>query len=175
MADSALWVAALTGGTAVLASWVANVGNVRAARTQAEASAEAQHRERIRDGRRAAYLELMERAHTMGELYRRVVDAHFQHGDGERFLNRVQELRVAVREAYDPLMRGVRAIGLEGPAGAAAAAGAVLTAATEVSRSLWHVSLGEADARARFDTAREAYLGSLERFVEAARVAMEAS
>ncbi|MER6980860.1 hypothetical protein [Streptomyces carpinensis] len=116
MADSALWVAALTGGTAVLTSWVTNLGNVRAARTQAQASAEAQHRGRVREARRAACLELMERAHVMGELYRRVVDARFQHGEGERFLASVQELRVAVREAYDPLMRGVRAIALEGPA-----------------------------------------------------------
>ncbi|MGW4045789.1 hypothetical protein [Streptomyces sp. NPDC004721] len=173
MADSALWAAALTGGTAVLTSWVTNLGNVRAARTQAEASARAQHRDRVREARRAAYPELMERAHVMGELYRRIVDAHLQHGDGDRFLARVQELRVSVREAYDPLMRGVRAITLEGPAETAAAARAVLTAATEVSRSRWHVSLGEAGARARFDRAREAYLGRLERFAEAARAAME--
>lgn len=173
MGDSALWVAALTGGTAVLASWVANLGNVRAARTQAEASARAQHRQRVREGRRAAYLELMERAHVMGELYRRVVDARFQLGEGEHFLTRVQELRAAVREAYDPLMRSVRAIALEGPAEAAGAAQGVLAAATEVSRSLWHVSFGEDGARARFDAAREVYLHSLERFVEAARAAME--
>ncbi|MER6980859.1 hypothetical protein [Streptomyces carpinensis] len=51
----------------------------------------------------------------------------------------------------------------------------MLTAATEVSRALWHVSRGEAGAHARFDTAREAYLGSLERFAETARAAMEAS
>ncbi|MFE4409415.1 hypothetical protein [Streptomyces sp. NPDC056821] len=113
MADSALWAAALTGGTAVPTSWVTNLGNVRAARTQAEASARAQHRDRVREARRAAYLE---------------------------------------RD------RG------GGPRG---------TAATECSRSMWHVSLGEAGARARFDPAREAYLGCLERFAEAARAAME--
>ncbi|MGW7079764.1 hypothetical protein [Streptomyces sp. NPDC054866] len=38
MGDIAVWVAALTGGTAVLASWVTNLGNVRTARVQAEAS-----------------------------------------------------------------------------------------------------------------------------------------
>ncbi|GGS73021.1 hypothetical protein [Streptomyces griseoviridis] len=34
----AWWVAALTGGTAVPAGWVTTRGNVRAARTQAEAT-----------------------------------------------------------------------------------------------------------------------------------------
>lgn len=48
LTDIAVWVAALTGGTAVLASWVTNLGNVRAARVQAEASAQAQHRGRVR-------------------------------------------------------------------------------------------------------------------------------
>ncbi|MFF0966865.1 hypothetical protein ACWDQO_12605 [Streptomyces sp. NPDC003703] len=174
MADSALWVAVLTGGTAVLASWVTNLGNVRAARTQAHTAALAQHRERVREGRRAAYLELLGRAHVMGELYRRVVDAHFRYGDSDPFLARVQELRDEMRQAYDPLLRAVRAISLEGPAGAAASSRAVLAAATEASRSLHDVSLGEAGARLRFDAAREAYLGALDRFAEAARTAMEA-
>jgi hypothetical protein len=42
MADSALWVAVLTGGTAVVASWMTSRGNARAARVQAEAAAQAQ-------------------------------------------------------------------------------------------------------------------------------------
>ncbi|MEU6480838.1 hypothetical protein ABZ858_28960 [Streptomyces sp. NPDC047017] len=175
MADSALWVAALTSGTAVLASWVTSLGNVRTARTQARVAADVEHRGRVREARRAACLELLERAHTLGELYRAVLDAHFRHGDGDRFLARVQELRGAVREAYDPLMHAVRALALEGPAGTAAAARAVQAAATEVSRSLWHVSLGEAGARDRFGAARQAYLTCLEQFTETARAALEAS
>jgi hypothetical protein len=49
MTDSAVWVAALTGGTAVLAGWVTSHGNARAARIQAEASARAQDHSRIRE------------------------------------------------------------------------------------------------------------------------------
>ncbi|WP_167499317.1 hypothetical protein [Streptomyces malaysiensis] len=33
MADNTFWIAALTGGTAVLASWVTSRGNTRAARS----------------------------------------------------------------------------------------------------------------------------------------------
>jgi hypothetical protein len=68
MGDGALWIAALTGGTAVLASWVTSRGNTRAARVQAEASAHAQHRIKARELRRTAYLELIEQAHLVGEL-----------------------------------------------------------------------------------------------------------
>ncbi|MEU5094731.1 hypothetical protein [Streptomyces sp. NPDC020996] len=173
MGDSAVWVAAFTGGTAVLASWVATMGSVRAARVQAEETARAQHRLRVRELRRAAYLELMERSHAMGELYRQVVDAYFQLAGSERFLTRCQEIRGAVREAYDPLLRGVRVVRLEGPAQVAEAAQAVLAAATEVSRALWHVCRGEPEARVRFDAARDACLVSLDRFAETARAVMD--
>ncbi|WP_019074165.1 hypothetical protein [Streptomyces hokutonensis] len=172
MEDSAVWVAAFTGGTAVLAGWVTNLGNVRAARVQAEASAEAQWRGRVRELRRAAYLDLMAHAHVTGELYRRVIDAFVQLADPERLLNRIDELRTELREAYDPFMHSVRVVVLEGPPDTADAAQAVLEAAKRVNRALWRLSLGEADARARFDEAQEAYLPCLGRFVEAARVAM---
>ncbi|WP_059048236.1 hypothetical protein [Streptomyces acidiscabies] len=172
MADSAVWVAALTGGTAVLAGWVANLGNVRAARVQAEASAKAQQESRIRELRRDAYLELMRRAHGMSELYWKVGDVRFQPADPERFLTRVQELRVEAREAYDPLMHSVRVISLEGPGGLVGPAQAVLAAATRTNGSLAGISPGEPEAFARFDAAIEAYSASLAAFVEAARDAM---
>lgn len=40
--DTTLWVAILTGGTAVLAGWVTSLGNTRAAKVQAEASTRVQ-------------------------------------------------------------------------------------------------------------------------------------
>ncbi|MEU6550150.1 hypothetical protein ABZ915_07630 [Streptomyces sp. NPDC046915] len=49
MGDSAVWVTAFTGGTAVPASWVTNLGDVRAARTKVEGSARAQHRQQVRE------------------------------------------------------------------------------------------------------------------------------
>ncbi|MFJ2234837.1 hypothetical protein [Streptomyces sp. NPDC087859] len=175
MGDIAVWVAALTGGTAVLASWVTNLGNVRAARVQAEASAQAQHRGRVRELRRAAYLGLMEHAHVSGELYRRVRDAFYRITDPGQQLTRFEELRSELREAYDPLMHSVRVVVLEGPFAAAEAAQGVLDAAQKVNRCLWRITCGDADARDHFIELQGAYLRDLGRFVEAARAAMEAS
>ncbi|NUP19412.1 MAG: hypothetical protein HOZ81_25670 [Streptomyces sp.] len=175
MGDSTVWVAAFTGGTAVFASWVTNLGNVRAARVQAEASDQAQHRERVRALRRTAYLELMEHAHVIGELYRRVVDAFNQITDPGRQLTRCEELRSELREAYDPLMHSVRVVVLEGPSATAEAAQAVLDSARDVNRCLWRITRGDVDARPRFHEVQEAYLARLSRFVDAARAAMESS
>ncbi|MER6567143.1 hypothetical protein ABT288_13315 [Streptomyces sp. NPDC001093] len=174
MGDSAVWIAAFTGGTAVFASWVTNLGNVRAARVQAEASAQAQHRERVRELRRSAYLELMEQAHVIGELYRRVVEALNQITDPDQQLTRFEELRSELREAYDPLMHSVRVVVLEGPPATAEAAQTVLDTAREVNRCLWHITCGDVDARPRFHEVQETYLGCLGRFVDTARSAMEA-
>ncbi|MGW4576622.1 hypothetical protein [Streptomyces tendae] len=175
MGDIAVWVAALTGSTAVLASWVTNLGNVRAARVQAEASAQAQHRGRVREVRRAAYLGLMEHAHVSGELYRRVRDAFYRITDPEQQLARFEELRSELREAYDPLMHSVRVVLLEGPSATAAAAQDVLDTAQKTNRCLWRMTCGDADARERFVELQGTYLRDLGRFVETARAAMEAS
>ncbi|MFI6493436.1 hypothetical protein [Streptomyces sp. NPDC050564] len=176
MGDSAVWVAAFTGGTAVFASWVTNLGNVRAARVQAEASAQSQHRGRVRELRRTAYLELMEHAHIIGELYRRVLDAFLQITERDQRLTRFEELRSELREAYDPLMHSVRVVVLEGPPATAEAAQAVLNAALNGNRCLWRITCGDdADAHAHFNEVQAAYLRCLGRFVEAARGAMEAS
>ncbi|CCK30202.1 putative secreted protein [Streptomyces davaonensis JCM 4913] len=172
--DGAVWVAAFTGGTAVLASWVTNLGNVRAARAQAEASAVAQERGRARELRRAAYLDLMEQAHCTGELYWRAVFAFDQVDDADELLARVQELRVQLRDAYEPLMRTVRVIALEGPAGVAEAAEAVLGAAADTNRTLWHFVLGESGARERFEACHGEFKRLLADFVAAAREAMAA-
>ncbi|QNP72832.1 hypothetical protein IAG44_27640 [Streptomyces roseirectus] len=170
--DSAVWVAALTGGTAVLAGWVTTLGNVRAARVQAEESARAQQVGRVRELRREAYLELMRRSHEMSELYWKVGEVRYEPTDPASFLTRIQQLRVEAREAYDPLMHSVRVIALEGPDRLAELAKAVLAAAALTNGSLAEVHRSGAGAFARFDAAMEAYGLSLAAFVEAARDAM---
>ncbi|MFM9441936.1 hypothetical protein [Streptomyces acidiscabies] len=175
MADSAVWVAALTGGTAVLAGWVTTLGNVRAARVQAEESARAQQVGRVRELRRGAYLELMRRSHEMSELYWKVGDVRFQSTTPEGFLTRVEELRVEAREAYDPLMHSVRVISLEGPGQLAELAKAVLTSARRANGCLADVSRDGPESLARFDAAVGAYSDSLAAFVEAARDVMNES
>lgn len=167
-----MWIAAFTGATAVLASWVTNLGNVRAARAQAEASAQAQLQGRIRELRRAAYLEFMEQAHITGELYWQTAFDLDQLADPERLATRVQDLRTELRGAFDPLMRSVRVVVLEGPVGAAEAAETVLRVVAETNRTLWRVACGESEARAAFDEGHQEFTRALERFVEVARAAM---
>ncbi|MEV0909392.1 hypothetical protein [Streptomyces hokutonensis] len=87
---------------------------------------------------------------------RRVLDAFVQLADPERLLNRIDELRTELREAYDPFMHSVRVVVLEGPPDTAEAAQAVLESAKRVNRALWRLSCGETGARARFDEAQEA-------------------
>ncbi|MCX4574836.1 hypothetical protein [Streptomyces sp. NBC_01571] len=172
MTDSTVWVAVFTGATAVLAGWVTTLGNARAARVQAEASARVQHRDRLRETRRAAYLDLMEQAHLTGQLYWRVGDAYAQLDDPDDRLTRVQELRDELRAAFDPLMRGVRVVVLEGPVRAAEAANALQQAAAQANRALWRVTCGDPGARERFDEAHAAFRHTLERFTGTARDAM---
>lgn len=173
-----MWVGVFTGATAVLASWVTTLGNARAAKVQAEASAQVQRRDRVRETRRAAYLELMEQAHITGQLYWRVGDAFVQLVDPAERLTRIQELRTELRGAFDPLMRCVRVIVLEGPAPAAEAAEALMAAAAGANSALARVAEAGGDdpgSRGLFDEADGVFRGRLERFIGEARTAMVAS
>ncbi|WP_308122421.1 hypothetical protein [Streptomyces sp. WAC04114] len=71
MADNTFWIAALTGGTAVVASWVTSRGNSRAARIQADAATASQRMQRLQrlhEARRAAHLDLIQQGQRMAEL-----------------------------------------------------------------------------------------------------------
>lgn len=173
MVDSTVLVAVLTGGTAVLAGWVTSRGNARAARIQAEASAQAQHRSRIRELRRTAYLELIEQAHLIGELYWRLGDLYVQLKDPDAQLARIEDLRGELRDAFDPLIRYTRVVTLEGPAPVAEAAEAVMEAASRSNRALWMISQSVPEARDHFDQAHRTFRVQLERFIAAARSAMD--
>jgi hypothetical protein len=173
VADSGLWVAVLTGGTAVLASWVTSGGNARAARIQAEASARAQHHSRVREIRRTAYLEFIEQAHITGELHWRVGDIFAQSAGPDDQLARIQQVRSDLRDAFDPLMRCARAVFLEGPAPVADAAEAVHQAASEANSVLGMFSLGENGARELFDESCQVFRLHLKKFIETARSAVQ--
>lgn len=172
MTDSTLWVAVLTGGTAVLASWVTSRGTARAARVQAEASADAQQREKVRELRRSAYADLMEQAHITGELYYRVGDAYVQNPDATGHLVGIESIRNSLRDAFDPLMRSVRIITLEGPRTTAEAAEALKNAASTANSVLWTLSRGESEAQETFDEAHERFRVKLDEFIASARAAM---
>lgn len=172
MTDPALWIAALTGATAVLASWVTSRGNARAAKIQAESSALADHHNRVRDSRRMAYLDFLEKAHTTGELYFRLGDIYAQVKDPNEQLARIQKLRSELRDTFDPLMQAARVVLLEGPPPAAQTAGAVRQAASDANTALWMLSLGKDEARDRFDAAHQAFRTEVDKFIESARTAM---
>jgi hypothetical protein len=172
MTDDALWVAVLTGATAVLASWVTSRGNARAARIQAEASAQTQQQSRSRETRRTAYLEFIEQAHIMGELYFRLGDVYAQLTDPGEQLARIQKLRADLRDAFDPLSRCARVIILEGPMPVVEAAEAVKQAASDANHTLWKISQDETGARERFDEAYRIFRARLSKFIESAQVAM---
>jgi hypothetical protein len=173
VADSALWIALLTGGTAVLASWVTSGGNARAARIQAEASARVQHHSRVREIRRTAYLEFIEQAHITGELHWRVGDIFAQPSGPDDQRARIQQLRSDLRDAFDPLMRCARTVLLEGPTPVAEAAEAVQQAASEANSVLSLLSRGESGAREQFDESHEVFRFRLKRFIEIARHAVQ--
>jgi hypothetical protein len=167
--DNTVWVAILTGATAILAGWVTSLGNSRAARIQAEASAKAQHHAQIREARRTAYLELLEQAHITGELYYRLGDVYMQLTQPDEQVKKIQDLRTALRDAYDPLARCARVVLLEGPEGVAATAGAVKQAVTDANGALWELAQGTPNARSRFDDAHQVFRERLQSFIETAR------
>jgi hypothetical protein len=172
MGDSALWIAVLTGGTAVLASWVTSRGNACAARVQAQASAQAQQHSQLRQERRSAYLDFIEQAHITGELYFRLGDIYAQVADPGEQLARLDQLRRNLRDAFDPLMRCARAVSLEGPAFVAGAAESVCQAASDANSALRGLSQGHDGAAERFDQAHRTFRQDLEQFITVGRTAV---
>ena len=122
--------------------------------------------------RRAAYLELMEVAHTTGQLYWKVGDAYVHFPNQQARLARIQELRDELRAAFDPLMRSTRIVALEGPGHVSAAAEAVRQATQEANSALAAVWRDEPDAHRHFEDADTRFQLRLEQFTRAAQTAM---
>lgn len=179
MGDSTVWtlaIAAVTGGTAVLASWVTGRGSTRAARVQAEIAARAQRAERLRESRRTAYLDLIEQTHHMGELLWEISAALRLPGSPDRTaaLGELREREVA---EYARIRRCARVVELEGPLSAAAAALALQQATGPFYAAVTSALSHGADDRHEstdledFDAAFRPFWAALEDFVEAARSA----
>ncbi|MFB7244305.1 hypothetical protein CW362_24240 [Streptomyces populi] len=172
MADNTFWIAALTGGTAVLAGWVTSRGNTRAARIQADAATATQRAERLRDARRAAYLDLIHHGQRMADLYWKTSEAHRSSGPENRSAT-IQEFRDRIRDTYGDLRRAVRVVELEGPEQAATAAYAMKQATTDPYQALNAVLSGVAGAEDRFDAAYHPYWAALSRFIDTAKKALQ--
>ncbi|UQA92601.1 hypothetical protein [Streptomyces halobius] len=182
MGDSTVWtvaIAALTGGTAVLASWVTSRGSTQAARIQAEIVARSQRAERLRESRRTAYLDLIEQTHRMGELYWEISASLRlpESADRTAALHELYDREIA---EYARMRRCARVVELEGPAAAAAAALA-LQKATGPFFSAFKAELdgnsgarngdtdNQRDNHEEFNAAYNPFWKALEDFVDAAR------
>ncbi|WP_328548304.1 hypothetical protein [Streptomyces platensis] len=171
MGDSTMWtlaIAAVTGGTAVLASWVTSRGSARAARIQAETAARSQRAERLRESRRTAYLDLIEQTHRMGELFWEISTVLGLPRSESRAstLGELQDREVA---EYARIRRCARVVELEGPHSAAAAALALQKATRPFYAALSADLAGDPDSQDSFDAAYRPYWKALEEFVDAAR------
>ncbi|MEX2984568.1 hypothetical protein [Streptomyces sp. C36] len=114
MADIELWIAGLTSGTAIIASWVTSRGHTRAARDRVRLEAAAQRDERRREIRRVAYLDLITHTQDQRKILWAIRDAHKSPVPEER-ATVLHEQLAAAREAYDTFVRLMQVVSLEGP------------------------------------------------------------
>ncbi|MGW3915763.1 hypothetical protein ACWEBX_30180 [Streptomyces sp. NPDC005070] len=169
MDNSALWVAVLTAATAVVASWVTNKGSAQAARIQAQATAQAAHIAREREARRATQLNFIEQANEMGILYLRI-PKYFKVENQEARMASLTELRDQLRDSYGPFLRSLAVVSLECHPEPIAAAKAVHAASSEAYGRLMVVERDIREAE-NFVRAIDAYLASVDSFIEVARQA----
>lgn len=169
MPDNSLFVAALTGVTAIaassLASWLTSRGNAHAARIQVDAATAAQRRESTRQTRRAAYLGLIEQAQVVADGLRGV--------DGLS-APRTKAALTAHRDRHQQLRRAVTLIDLEGPSTVKVAASNLLIMSGTLSTALAATteSAGR-DNRREFQETLRAYIRLIGPFVDAAAAALE--
>ncbi|WP_128381471.1 hypothetical protein [Streptomyces cavernae] len=169
MADNAFWIASLTAGTAVLASWVTSRGTARAARIQADTTASAGRVERQRETRRKAYADLIEQAQRMGDLYWKVSDLRDVTGHEAE----LKELRIRLRDEYGRLRHCVWIVSLEGPPATADAANTVRRSTSPLYKALGDMINGDPTATDRFDASYGPFWQTLKEFIARARETLE--
>ncbi|MGE7388196.1 hypothetical protein ACQKM2_22270 [Streptomyces sp. NPDC004126] len=172
MADSALWISSLTAGTAVLASWVTSRGTARAAQIQAEAVDRTQRTVRVSQARRSAYVNLIEQAHKMAELYWKVSDIFASGGTRTEQVPALKEVQVSLREEYSKLRHFIWIISLEGPDDVAEAAESLRLSTRPPYQALTASIAGDAGALATFDQCYDPFWQSVLAFVSTARAAV---
>lgn len=175
MADSAFWIAALTAGTAVLASWVTSRGTARAARIQADTTASAQRVERLREARRTAYAEFMEQAQRLSDVHWKVSDVVRGAGSGEsggfgpEQVEELRRLRELQRDEYATLRNLTWVVSLEGPDEVADLANKVRRTTNPFHKAIQAMIEGDVGAAARFDACYSPFWDALKEFIKASR------
>ncbi|MFD5027221.1 hypothetical protein [Streptomyces sp. NPDC058373] len=171
--DSSWVIGLITGGTAVVASWVAGLGATRSARVQAEVTSRAARAAETRTRRRDAYREMSAAVHGLSEVFWRVEEADAA-AAGRSRTDILTQMGTAARTALNEVTRGSREVVLEGPAPVADAAQALRHAALTTTGLLGRLTTGGEDERARYDAAYQEFRSQHLAFLELARVALEA-
>ncbi|MBZ3903346.1 MULTISPECIES: hypothetical protein [Streptomyces] len=177
MADNAFWIASLTAGTAVLASWVTSRGTARAARIQADTTADAQRVERLRAARRTAYAEFMEQAQRLNDVHWKVSDVVRGAEEGGLDPERIEELRrlrERQRDEYAALRNLTWVVSLEGPEDVAELANTVRRATSPFHKAIEAMIAGDTGAVARFDGCYAPFWDALRVFIKASRDTLHA-
>ncbi|MCZ4125555.1 hypothetical protein [Streptomyces sp. H39-S7] len=169
MSDNSLFIAGLTGVTAIaassLASWLTSRGNADAARIQVSATTQAQRRDGVRQTRRAAYLNLIEQAQVVADELRGV--------DGLSTTGCTAAL-AAHRDRHKQLRRTVTLIDLEGPSSAQVAAANLLIMSGTLATALAATAENSCrENRREFQRTLRAYIRLIGPFVAAAAAALE--
>ena len=171
MADNAFWIAALTAGTAVLASWVTSRGTARAARIQADTTAGAQRVERLRQARRTAYAEFIEQAQRLSDVHWKVSDVlrGAEGGLGPERVEELRRLRERQRDEYATLRNLTWVVSLEGPDEVAELANKVRRTTNPFHKAIEAMIEGDTGAVARFDACYAPFWDALKEFIQASR------
>ncbi|MBD0419327.1 hypothetical protein H0H10_09155 [Streptomyces sp. TRM S81-3] len=168
MLDTALLVSALTGATAILASWVGSKGSTRAAQIQAQTSRAAQEAESMRVSRRAAYVEVVHRAHVVGERFIDVLPA-VSLSDPAARASALREVLQRHAQLHAEMMRAVHTAHIEGPDDVVQAADRLATASTQVYLAVHAMAEDAAVHSPHFDEGYFKFWEALSDFTSLAR------
>ncbi|WP_329217480.1 hypothetical protein OG352_15270 [Streptomyces sp. NBC_01485] len=168
MPDLGFLVAAVTGATAILASWVGNRGSTRAARIQAETARAAQQAENIRASRRSAYAQVVHKSHVVGDSFLGILPA-VQLTDPEERTSALREVLRQHLRLHAEMTLAIYTANLEGPDDVSQAAGRLEATSKDVYVAIEAMAETSAVYSPDFDTAYHAFWDSLRSFTTTAR------
>ncbi|MFJ9585049.1 hypothetical protein [Streptomyces acidicola] len=172
MLDNSWWIGLITGGTAIVASWVTGRGATRSARVQAEVTAHAAQVAEVRSRRRDAYREMSAAVHGLSEVYWRMEEADAVPEDHGRAAV-VAQMQTAARAALNEVTRASREVVLEGPTPVSEAAQTLRRTAITTNGLLGRLVTGSEEERSRYDAAYRDFRQEHLRFLDLARAALE--
>ncbi|MFF1918263.1 hypothetical protein ACFVYE_43450 [Streptomyces sp. NPDC058239] len=168
MQDSALLIAALTGITAILASWVGSRGSARAAQIQSETTRAAQEAGSARTSRRSAYVEVIRNAHMMGERFIDVLPAVGWSEPAAR-TSALREVQQRHAQHHAEMMRAIHTAHLEGPDDVVGAADQLERASMRVYLAIDAMAEESAVFSPDFDESYHQFWDALRNFTSVAR------